>query len=88
MTERRMDPHEEDVELQEAILHHILDEHPTLLCQADLFREIPSGVEERVHRENVERAIDELARRGLLKNLGDYVLPTRAAMYSRLLGGL
>lgn len=82
-----MDPHEEDIELQQAILHHLLDEHPALLCQADLFREIPSGAEERVHRDNVERAIGELARRGLLNYLGDYVLPTRAATYSRLLGG-
>jgi hypothetical protein len=86
-THRSMEPHEEDAAVQDAILHHVLDEHPSLLSQADLIREIPSGRNARATRDNVERAIDELVKRGLLDRLGDYALPTRAAVYSRELGG-
>jgi hypothetical protein len=86
-THRSMEPYEEDASVQDAILHHVLDEHPSLLSQSDLIREIPSGRDPRSSRDNVERAIDELVKRGLLARLGDYVLPTRAAVYSRVLGG-
>lgn len=67
---RSMDPHEEDAGVQEAILYHVLDEHPSLLSQSDLIREIPGGRDERCSRDNVERAIDELVKRGLLDRLG------------------
>ena len=85
--ERPMDPHEEDAGMQEAVLNHVLDEHPSLLSEADLIREIPGGRNERMGRDNIERAIEELVRRGLLDRLGEYVLPTRSAVYSRVLSG-
>jgi len=83
---RLKDPEQEDSALQQAILNHLLDEHPSLLRRSDLIREIPSGLEGWSHRDGVDRAIAELAKRRLVNWLGDYVLPTRAAVYCRVLG--
>ncbi len=79
-------PEEEDSALQLAILNHVLNEHPSLLRRADLVRELPSGLEEWAHRDAVERGIAELIKRRLLDRLDDYVLPTRPAVYCRILG--
>lgn len=82
-----MDPEEEDRAVQVALLHHVLDEHPTLLRQSDLIRELSSRSDDWTEHDSVERAISELVKRGLLQYLGDYVLPTRPAVYGRFLGG-
>lgn len=73
--------------MQEALFHHVLDEHPTLLSRSDLVRELADDWEDWVQRDAVERAIAELFKQGLFRYLDDYVLPTRAAVYGRLLGG-
>jgi len=89
MTARQlMDADEEDRAAQVALLHHVLDEHPTLLHQSDLIRELASGADDWTERDSVERAISELVKQGLLQYLGDFVLPTRPAVYGRLLGEL
>jgi hypothetical protein len=54
---RLKDPDEEDGVLQRAILNHVLDEHPSLLCRSDLIREIPSGLEGWAHRDAIDRGI-------------------------------
>lgn len=82
-----MDPDQEDRAMQVALLHHVLDEHPTLLSRSDLIRELSDDVDDWVQRDALERAISELAKQGLLRCLSDYVLPTRPAVYGRLLGG-
>jgi hypothetical protein len=71
-----------------ALLLHVLDEHPALLDKSDLIRELSGAAEDVAGRDAVERAISELVGRGLLKRLGECVLPTRAAAYIRILGGL
>lgn len=81
-----MDPDQEDRAAQVALLHHVLDEHPALLCKADLIRELSNDPDDWVQRDAVERAISELVKRGLLQWLDNFVLPTRAAIYGRLLG--
>jgi len=80
------DPEEEDAVLQRAILNHLLDEHPSLLGRSDLIREIPTGLEGWAHRDAIERGIAELTKRNLVDWLDDYVLPTRPAVYCRILG--
>jgi hypothetical protein len=82
-----MDPDQEDRAAQVALLHHVLDEHPALLCKSDLIRELSNDPDDWVQRDAVERAISELVKRGLLQWLDDFVLPTRAAVYGRSLGG-
>jgi hypothetical protein len=82
-----MDPDQEDRAVQVALLHHLLDVHPALLSQSDLIRELAGGTEDQTHhRDSVERAVSDLVKLGLLRYLGDYVLPTRPAIYGRLLG--
>lgn len=88
MTSRLMDPDEEDRAVQVTLLHHVLDEHPTLLSRTDLIQELSSDLDDWVERDGVERALSELVKRGLLRCLEEYVLPTRAALHCRLLGGL
>ncbi|MGN6275693.1 MAG: hypothetical protein ACTHNP_07160 [Solirubrobacterales bacterium] len=83
-----MEPDEEDRAVQVALLHHVLDEHPALLSRADLVRELSSDSGDWTQRDAVERAVSELVKQGLLRYLDDYVLPTRAALHGRLLGGL
>jgi hypothetical protein len=73
--------------MQEALFHHVLDEHPTLLSRSDLIRELSDDTDDWVQRDAVERAVSELVKQGLLRCLADYVLPTRPAVYGRLLGG-
>lgn len=85
---RLIDADEEDRAVQVALLHHVLDEHPTLLSQSDLIRELSSDSNNWAERDAVERAVSDLVKRGLLQHLNDYVLPTRPALYSRVLGGL
>lgn len=82
-----MDPDQEDRAVQVALLHHVLDEHPTLLSRSDLIRELSDDADDWVQRDAVERAISELVKQGLLRYLSDYVLPTRPAAYGRQLGG-
>lgn len=82
------DPDQEDRALQVALLHHVLDEHPTLLSRSDLIRELSDDADDWVQRDGVERAVSELVKRGLLRCLDNYVLPTRPAVYGRALGGL
>lgn len=84
----QMDPDEEDRGVQAALMHHILDEHPGLLSRSDLIRELADDPDDWIQRDAVERAISELVKQGLLRYLSDCVLPTRAAVYGRLLGGL
>jgi hypothetical protein len=81
------DPDQEDRAMQEALFHHVLDEHPTLLSRSDLVRELSDDAADWVQRDAIERAIVELVKQGLFRYLHDYVLPTRPALYGRLLGG-
>lgn len=74
--------------MQVALLHHVLDEDPTLLSRSDLIRELADDPDDWAQRDAVERAISELVKQGLLRRLDDFVLPTRPAVHGRLLGGL
>jgi hypothetical protein len=85
--QRLTDPLTEDSAVQEVILRHVLDEHPTLLSRSDLIREFPGRGDAWAGQDGVERAIAVLVKRGALNLLDDYVIPTRAALHCRLLGG-
>jgi hypothetical protein len=87
-TQRSMSPDEEDRAVEVAILNHVLDEHPAMLRRSDLIREFSMTSDDWVHRDTIERAVVQLAKHGLLDYLDGYVLPTRAAVYCRSLGGL
>lgn len=73
--------------MQVALFHHVLDGHPTLLSRSDLVRELSDDADDWVQRDAIDRAISELVKQGLFRYLDHYVLPTRAAVYGRSLGG-
>jgi hypothetical protein len=69
----------EDRDLEAAVLHQLLDLHPTRLTLAELRREMGGGPGF-AERDAVERAVRELAAAGLLHQGESFVEPTRAAL--------
>lgn len=68
-----------DNALQAAVIRHVLDEHPATLTRADLQREVVDvyGIDS---EDDLERAIRELAKAGLVEVEGRRVLPSRSAV--------
>lgn len=71
----------EDGDYEAAVLRHVLDWQPTILRLEDLIREISPDPREFSHRDDVQRAVRELVKVGLLHRQGECVLPTPAAIY-------
>lgn len=77
----------EDETLEAAVLHQLLDLHPTRLTPAELVREIGGERADFAERDAVERAVRDLSAVGLLHRGEQFVEPTRAALrFSDLLG--
>jgi hypothetical protein len=70
----------EDEGVESAVLHQLLDLHPTRLTLAELRREMGTGGADFAARDAVERAVRELTAAGLLHGGGEFVVPTRAAL--------
>lgn len=70
----------EDDRDQRAVLIHVLEADPPLLTFADLIRELGAGDEEFTEQDRIKRAVRELIAVGLLRQVGELVLPTRAAV--------
>jgi hypothetical protein len=75
-----VDPAGEDRQYEAAILAHVMEAHPATLRLSDLLREL--GDPEDFHeRDQIERAVRELIKGGLMFRSGGAVLPTRSALY-------
>jgi hypothetical protein len=70
----------EDSAFEAAVLRRLLSLHPTQVTLAELTRELSADSDDFAERDAVERAVDELARAGLLHRNNDLVFPSRAAL--------
>ena len=78
-----MATYEEDERDQAAVLHHVLELHPTVLTRDELVRELNGGPPRSFNEvDRMERAVRELAGTGLFHRPGEdeMVRPTRAAL--------
>jgi len=79
---------DDDAGIQAAVLSHLLLLYPAQLTVAELLRELVDEPSDFAQRDDVERAVRDLARAGLLHRFGDLVFPTRAAAsFDRLPSG-
>jgi hypothetical protein len=76
-------PAGEDRKTERALLALLLDEHPTRLTLADVRLALRPTDPERefAGTDAVERAVRELVAAGLLHREGQFVIPSRAALY-------
>lgn len=72
---------DEDQLMQSALLHHVLERHPTLLRQCDLVRELCQDQSSFDERDAIDRAIGDLVKAGLLDRNDNHVLPTPPAIH-------
>jgi hypothetical protein len=79
-------PSAEDRQIETTILAFIFDQHPAHLTAAELSLALSHGREDFATEDDIERAIRELVGAGLLRFIGEVVLPTRAALYFDGLG--
>lgn len=83
--------HEEDDQLEAAVLHRVLETHPDAFTKGELFREMTKGESSEFSEVDAnERAVRDLAAVGLFHPLGaeGFVRPTRAALrFFELSGG-
>jgi hypothetical protein len=87
MAERSQDrgersPAREDQIIQQAVLLHVVTEHPTQLTVNELISELVVGREDFRHTDGIERAVRDLVGVGLLHRQGEFVQPSRAALCS------
>jgi hypothetical protein len=68
---------------EDAVLRHVLNWQPTILRLCDLIRELAKDPYEFGHRDDVQQAVRNLIKVGLLHRQGECVLPTPAAVYVR-----
>lgn len=69
-----------DLRDQGVVLIHVLTLHPAHLCLAELIREATAGSADFAETDRFERAARDLVGVGLLFEVGELVLPTRAAL--------
>jgi hypothetical protein len=70
---------------QAEALRHVLFIYPETMTLEELVCELTFGSDEFPERDRVERAVRDLIAAGLLRRLGDLVLPTRPAVnYHRI----
>lgn len=73
-------PAAEDATVDSAVLHQILDLHPTQVTVAEIVREIGGQFADFTERDAIERSVRDLAGVGLLHCNNEFVMPTRAAL--------
>lgn len=74
-------PAAEDLRDERAVLVHVVEVHPAALKLSDLTREL-GDPEDFSERDQIERAVRELVKAGLLFRSEGAVLPTRQALYA------
>jgi len=62
------------------VLREVLEQHPTVLSEAELIRALDGNLSDALEAEPWQRAIRELSRQGLLRVDGETVFPTLAAL--------
>lgn len=70
---------DEDLETQGALMRVLLIEHPTQMTVAELERELFQSEGE--HEVEIEDAVARLVAVGLVHRHGQFVIPSRAALY-------
>lgn len=70
---------DEDLCLQSALLLHLLTEHPIQLTEDDLIRKLSQDPDDFGERDDIERAVTQLAAVGLLHRQKPFVLPSTSA---------
>lgn len=83
--ERESTCEQQDLEDEALVLDRLLSHWPTHLQEPDLQRELQARGNEFQQRDRVERAVHHLWWAGLVLRCGQAVVPTRAALYYRLL---
>lgn len=73
-------PAERDLLLEAAVLRLLLIEHPRLLTEAEVVRELESGAKASGDSDAIEVAVRSLVGAGLVHRHGRFVLPSRAAL--------
>ena len=73
------DPVNEDRRTQRAVLAFLLDQLPIRLTRSEL--PLALDAKDFAEKDAVARAVRELTSAGLLMGVGDFVLPSRAAIY-------
>jgi len=78
----------EDARVESAVLHRVLDLHPTRVTTDELVLDLAGENPDFAARDGIERAIRELTGAGLFHRTDDnFVTPTRAAVhFGELLG--
>jgi hypothetical protein len=72
----------DDARLESRVFFRVLDFHPTRITVDELIRDLTGVEDDFAARDAIERAVDELARAGLLHPVGDdrFVTPTVATV--------
>ena len=70
----------EDLHDQAAVLAQVLSLYPQSVTRAELVRELSGGQAEFAERDRIDRALRDLAGSGLVRQVCELVLPTRAAV--------
>lgn len=70
----------QDVKDRARVLREVLDLYPETLTLDELIRELTVDSAEFTERDRIRRAVRTLIAGGLLYLVGDFVLPTRAAV--------
>jgi len=76
-----------DAAVQLAVLMVVLDRHPAQLTLAELVREIAEDPADFAQCDAIESAARDVAGAGLLHRHGEFVIPTRAALFFDWLSG-
>jgi hypothetical protein len=79
-------PDEADRGSQASVLAHLLYLHPTQLTVEEIVREFTNDPEDFEQRDQVERAVSDLVRAGLLHRNGRFAVPALPAVHLDGLG--
>lgn len=74
-------PDEADRESRASVLAHLLYLHPAQLTVEEIVREFANDPEDFGQRDQVERAVGDLVRAGLLHRNGDFAVPALPAVH-------
>jgi hypothetical protein len=78
--ERAMTTHDEDTREERRVLREVLSYYPGSFTLEELIRELTVCSTAFSDRDAIERAVRDLTAGGLIHQMGDLVLPTRAAV--------
>lgn len=71
-----------DLQIQAAVLRLLLDDGPVQMTQDELVRELALNPNSFIDRDDVQRAVRDLAARGLVHRHGEFVLASRSGSHA------